>query len=198
MKLDTLKKLYIEQLKDLYSAEKQLIKALPKMADFASNKKLKESFKKHLEETEGQVERLEKIFSDLEVSGNGKTCAAMKGLIKGGEELMEEDGDPAVLDAGLIAAAQRVEHYEMAAYGCIQEFAEILGEESAALCLKQTFAEEAKADEDLAELATSSVNPDASKAGSGEKSKRRSSDKSQFYKQGEPRPTDGSHQNFRV
>ncbi len=169
MELNTLKKLYTEQLKDLYSAEKQLIKALPKMAEFATNEDLKQGFKKHLKETEGQVERLERIFSDMNISGSGKTCAAMKGLVEEGSELMEEDGVPAVLDAGLIAAAQRVEHYEIAAYGCVKAYAELLGEKKAVGLLQKTLDEESKTNQTLTELAESSINLEASRAGSEEK-----------------------------
>jgi ferritin-like metal-binding protein YciE len=165
MKLNTLQKLYTEQLKDIYSAEKQLIKALPKMEEFACSDDLKDGLKKHLIETEEHVERLEKIFFEMNISGNGKTCAAMKGLIEEGRELMEEDGDPAVLDAGLIATAQRVEHYEMAAYGCVKAYAEILGEKNAVALLQKTLDEETKADKKLSDL-SKVVNADALKAGS--------------------------------
>ena len=119
MKLDSLKKLYVEELRDLYSAENQLIKALPKMAKGASSAELKQAFEDHLEQTKEHVERLDEIFSRLDEKPTGKTCKAMKGLIEEGSEMLEEDGEESVIDAGLIGAAQRVEHYEIAAYGTV-------------------------------------------------------------------------------
>src|SRR6266478_6893707 len=122
MKLGSLQELYVEELKDLYSAENQLLKALPKMAKVASSPELRTAFEDHLEQTRGQVERLERIFKKLDASPKGKKCKAMEGLIEEGKEVMEE-AHPPVLDAALIAAAQRVEHYEMAGYGCVRTFA---------------------------------------------------------------------------
>src|SRR5271155_3117304 len=131
MKENSLKELYIDELKDLYSAENQLLKALPKMAKAASAPELRAAFEDHLEETRGQVQRLERIFKKLKASPKGKKCKAMEGLIEEGKEVMGEDGEPAVLDAALIAAAQRVEHYEMAGYGSVRTFARLLGYEEA-------------------------------------------------------------------
>lgn len=160
-KLSSLRDLYIEELRDLYNAETQLTKALPKMAKAATSPELKTAFETHLKETEGQIERLEAIFEELGKSPKGKTCAAMKGLVEEGSELMGEDADPTVMDAGLIAAAQRVEHYEMAGYGTVRTFAKILGETKAAKLLQQTLDEEGKTDKLLSELAESIINVEA-------------------------------------
>jgi len=161
MKLDNLRKLYIEELRDLYSAENQLLKALPKMAKGADSDELKKAFESHLEETEGHVERLETIFEDLDESPKGKTCKAMKGLVEEGSEILEEEGEESVLDAGIIAAGQKVEHYEIASYGTVRTFAELLGEKEAVKLLQQTLDEETAADEKLTELAEDIVNPEA-------------------------------------
>src|SRR5262245_38401462 len=142
MALQSMQDLYIEELKDLYNAETQLVKALPKMAKAASHPKLRSAFEEHLEVTKEQVNRLEKIFEDLEESPKGKKCKAMEGLIKEGSEMVGEDGEDAVRDAGLIAAAQKVEHYEIAGYGCARTFARLLGFEEAATLLQQTLDEE--------------------------------------------------------
>ncbi len=127
MKLNTLRDLYVEQLRDMYDAEKQLTKALPKMAKASTSPKLKEAFETHLRETEGHVKRLEQVFTALDMAPRGKKCKAMQGLIEEGSEMMEENGEPEVIDAGLIAAAQRVEHYEMAGYGTVRTYAQTLG-----------------------------------------------------------------------
>src|SRR5690606_24874826 len=119
--------LYVAQLKDLYSAETQLIEALPKMAEAAAHPELKRAFQDHLQETKRQKERLEQIFRGLDQDPSGETCQAMKGLVKEGQDIIDADGDDAVRDAGLIAAAQRVEHYEIAGYGCVRTYAERLG-----------------------------------------------------------------------
>src|ERR1700730_11895764 len=161
MKLDNLRKLYIEELRDLYSAENQLLKALPKMAKGAASTELKQAFENHLEETEGHVERLEEIFEDLDESPKGKTCQAMKGLVEEGSEILEEDGEESVLDAGIIAAAQKVEHYEIATYGTARTWASLLGEEEAADLLQQALDEEGEANKHLNELAEEIVNPEA-------------------------------------
>jgi ferritin-like metal-binding protein YciE len=161
MKLATLDDLYVNELKDLYNAEHQLLKALPKMAKAASFPELAQAFTDHLEETKGQIERLEKIFSKLDVSPKGKKCKAMEGLLDEGKELMEEDADPTVMDAALIASAQRVEHYEMAGYGCVRTFARLLGYEQAADLLQQTLDEEGAADKKLTELAETVINVEA-------------------------------------
>jgi ferritin-like metal-binding protein YciE len=143
---------FIDELKDLYNAENQLVKALPKMAKASSSPKLRQGFEEHLEQTKGHVERLEEIFQLMKESPKGKKCKAMEGLIKEGSELTEEDFEGAVLDAGLIGAAQRVEHYEMAAYGTAAAFADVLGESEHASLLEQTLAEEKDADGKLTKL----------------------------------------------
>jgi ferritin-like metal-binding protein YciE len=161
MKLDSLKKLYVEELRDLYSAENQLVKALPKMAKGAASAELKQAFEDHLELTKEHVERLDEIFSRLDEKPTGKTCKAMKGLIEEGSEMLQEDGEESVIDAGLIGAAQRVEHYEIAAYGTVRTFANLLGEEEAADLLQQTLDEEGETDKHLSELAEEIVNEEA-------------------------------------
>jgi ferritin-like metal-binding protein YciE len=127
MELSSLRELYINELRDLYSAENMIIKALPKMAKTASSEELKNGFNEHLEQTRTHVERLEQIFKNLEVSPKGKKCKGVEGLIEEGKELMGEDAEPEVLDAGLICAAQKVEHYEMAGYGCVRTYARMPG-----------------------------------------------------------------------
>jgi ferritin-like metal-binding protein YciE len=159
--METLEKLYINELRDLYSAENQLLKALPKMAKGASSAELKEAFENHLAETETHVERLEQIFKDLEENPKGKTCHGMKGLIEEGSEILEEEGEESVLDAGIIVAAQKVEHYEMAGYGSVRTFAQLLGQEEAAQLLQTTLDEESKANELLNQLAETTVNAEA-------------------------------------
>ena len=159
--METLEKLYINELRDLYSAENQLLKALPKMAKGASSAELKEAFENHLAETETHVERLEQIFKDLEENPKGKTCHGMKGLIEEGSEILEEEGEESVLDAGIIVAAQKVEHYEMAGYGSVRAFAQLLGQEEAAQLLQTTLDEESKANELLKQLAETTVNAEA-------------------------------------
>jgi ferritin-like metal-binding protein YciE len=161
MKLDSLRKLYIEELRDLYSAENQLLKALPKMAKAASAPKLQDAFQVHLKETSNQVKRLETIFETLGTRPQGKTCKAMEGLIEEGEELIKEDAEPAIRDAGLIAAAQRVEHYEMAGYGTVRTYARLLNETEAERLLQETLDEEGKTDKKLTQLAETLVNREA-------------------------------------
>jgi len=161
MKLNTLKDLYIMELKDLFQAEKQLLKALPKMAKAASSPDLKAAFLEHLEQTKGQVERLTTIFEGMGMKAAGKTCAAMEGLIEEGKELINEAPEPTVLDAGLIAAAQRVEHYEIAGYGTVRTYANTLGEKEAARLLQQTLDEEGETDKKLTQLAEQTVNAEA-------------------------------------
>ncbi len=158
MKIDSLEKLFVEELRDLYRAENQILKALPKMSKAATSPELKAGFDHHLEQTKGHVQRLEKIFETLGKSPKGKTCKAMEGLVEEGSELMKEDIEPAVLDAGLIAAAQRVEHYEMAGYGTVRTYAKLLKQTEAAKLLQQTLEEEAATDEKLNALAESSIN----------------------------------------
>jgi ferritin-like metal-binding protein YciE len=161
MKLKTLKDLYIEELRDLYSAESQITRALPKMAKAATNPKLKAAFEHHLEQTKGQITRLETIFKTLGEKATGKTCKAMEGLVAEGEELIKEKPDPQVLDAGLISAAQRVEHYEIAGYGSVRTYAETLGETDAARLLQETLDEEGETDKKLTALAESVINVQA-------------------------------------
>jgi ferritin-like metal-binding protein YciE len=160
-KLHTLDDLYMDLLKDLYSAEKQLVKALPKMAKNAQSPDLQKAFQEHLRQTEGQVERIERIFSELEGSPRGKKCVGMEGLIEEGNELLKEDTEPDVLDAGLIAAAQKVEHYEIAGYGTARAWAHRLGYQDAARLLEQTLEEESMANEKLTKIAESHVNMEA-------------------------------------
>ena len=172
MSMDSLKDLYIDELKDLYNAENQLLKALPKMAKKASAPELKRAFQEHVTQTEGHVNRLEKIFKGLGEKPTGKTCKAMKGLIEEGKEIIEEDGDDAVLDAALIGAAQRVEHYEIAGYGVVRTFASLLGEEDAMQSLQRTLNEEGETDKKLTQIAESAINIEASEAEEEEKPKR--------------------------
>jgi ferritin-like metal-binding protein YciE len=161
MKLDTLQKLFLNELRDLYHAEGQLLKALPKMAQGASSEELRNAFETHLKETENHVERLEEVFELLGETPKGKVCQAMKGLIEEGSEILEEDGEDSVLDAGIIVAAQKVEHYEMAAYGSVRTFAELLGHDEVVELLQTTLDEESAANELLNNLAKEIVNPDA-------------------------------------
>jgi ferritin-like metal-binding protein YciE len=160
-KLRTLDDLYTDMLKDLYSAEKQLVKALPKLAKNAQSPDLQKAFQEHLKQTERHVERIERIFSDLGGSPRGEKCVGMEGLVAEGNELLQEDTDPDVLDAGLIAAAQKVEHYEIASYGTVRTWAERLGHNSAAQLLQQTLDEEGDANKKLTEIAESHVNMEA-------------------------------------
>jgi ferritin-like metal-binding protein YciE len=163
MDLESLKDLFVDELKDLYSAENQILKALPKMIKKATSKELKSGFEQHLKETEVHVERLETIFKELEVSPKGKKCKGMEGVIADGKELMEEEAEPDVMDAGLIGAAQHVEHYEMAGYGCVRTYAELLGHNDFARLLQKTLDEERATDEKLTELARN-INVEAEKA----------------------------------
>jgi ferritin-like metal-binding protein YciE len=163
MKLNTLQKLYTDELRDLYNAENQLLKALPKMAKAASSEELKGAFEKHLEQTKGHVKRLEQVFQELDEKPKGKTCHAMKGLIEEGSEILEEDGETSVRDAGMIVAAQKVEHYEIAGYGSVRTFAHLLGQNKAAELLQATLDEESETNELLNRLAESVINPEAVK-----------------------------------
>jgi ferritin-like metal-binding protein YciE len=162
-KMDRLEDLYLHELRDIYNAEKQITKALPKLIKKASSEELKESFQEHLQETEGQINRLDQIFQRLDQSSSGIKCAGMEGLLKEGEELLKEDAAPEVLDAGIIVAAQKVEHYEIAAYGSLCTFAEALGYDEDLELLKQTIEEEKQTDEKLTELAESGVNEGSKK-----------------------------------
>ena len=162
MELATLRELFVHELKDLYSAENMIIKALPKMAKAASSEELRSAFEEHLEQTKVHVERLQQIFENLNESPKGKTCKGIEALIEEGKELMEEDANPEVLDAGLIAAAQKVEHYEMAGYGCVRTYAELLGDQQAAAQLQETLDEEGQTDKKLTDLAET-INVEANK-----------------------------------
>ena len=166
--METLHDLYVDQLKDLYSAENQLVKALPKMAKAATTPTLRSAIEAHLEETKGHVNRLETIFSKMKESPKGKKCKAMAGLVEEGAEVIGEDGEPSVRDAGIIAAAQRVEHYEISAYGSARAFAELLGCQEAVKLLGETLKEEEKADKKLNDIATSTVNEEAMTQGGEE------------------------------
>jgi ferritin-like metal-binding protein YciE len=161
-----LRELYLDELKDLYNAENQLIKALPKLAKASSSDELREGFEQHLEQTKGHVERLEQIFEALDESPKGKKCAGMEGLVKEGSEVMSEDFEGAVMDAALIGAAQRVEHYEIAAYGTVIAFANQLGESEHASLLKETLEEEKETDEKLTSL-SEEINSQATSEGMG-------------------------------
>ncbi len=160
-KMQTLEDLYTDLLKDLYSAEKQLVKALPKMAKNAGAADLQKAFQEHLRQTERQVERIERIFNEMGGSPRGKKCVGMEGLIEEGNEIMKEDAEPQVMDAGLIAAAQKVEHYEIAGYGTARAWAERLGYNKAARLLQETLDEESTANEKLTQIAESHVNMEA-------------------------------------
>ena len=161
MEMESLRELYVEELKDLWSAETQITKALPKMMKAATNPKLKKAFNTHLKQTERQIKRLERIFKELDESPRGKKCVGMEGLIKEGQELIKEKPEPEVLDAGLIAAAQHVEHYEMAGYGCVRTWARQLGEDRQAELLQETLDEEEQTDKLLTDLAESEINIEA-------------------------------------
>jgi ferritin-like metal-binding protein YciE len=161
MKLESLNDLYLEQLKDLYSAETQLLDALPKMAERATSADLKQGFQEHLRQTREHMHRLEQIFSDLGDTPKGHSCEGMKGLIKEGEEMIKMKGEDKVIDAGLIAAAQRVEHYEIAGYGTVRTYAEMLGHSQHATLLERTLQEEEMTDEKLSQLAESHINEEA-------------------------------------
>ena len=159
--LDSLNKLLEEELKDIYSAEKQLLKALPKMAKRASSEELKSALTEHAEVTKRQIGRLEDVFESLGKPAKAKTCKAMQGLVDEASEIMEEEGEDAVLDAGIIAAAQKVEHYEIASYGTVRTWARLTGQNEAAELLQVTLDEEADTDKRLTALAESFVNPQA-------------------------------------
>lgn len=161
MKLETLKDLYVEELKDLYSAENQVLKALPQMVKAAESPKLKAGFEEHLEQTREHVGRLEQIFDGLGESPKGKHCRGMEGVLEEGKEMIKQDSEPEVKDAGLIAAAQHVEHYEIAGYGVCRTYAKLLGDERAATLLQTTLNEEEQTDRKLTQLAESGINVEA-------------------------------------
>jgi ferritin-like metal-binding protein YciE len=164
MKLDSLQSLFVAEIADLQDAEDQLITALPKMAAATNSPELRQAIEDHLEETKTQAERLKRVVKTLDQKVPSKTCAAMKGLIKEGEEIIKESGDPCVKDAALIAAAQRVEHYEIAAYGCARTFGELLGASEAVDLLQQSLNEESATDKKLTSLAESLINQEAASA----------------------------------
>ena len=149
MSVDSVEKLFVEELKDLYSAENQITKALPKMVKAATSKDLKQAFESHLRETEGQIQRLEKICGILGASPRGKSCDGMKGVLEEGSSMLHETAEGDIRDAALISAAQRVEHYEMAAYGTVRSYAELLGKPEIARLLEETLEEEKAADQKL-------------------------------------------------
>jgi ferritin-like metal-binding protein YciE len=161
MPMNNMQDLYLHELKDIHNAEKQILQALPKMAKAASHQELRQAFEEHERVTEEQVRRLETIFDDLGQKPSGKKCKGMEGLIEEGEEVLSEDADPDVRDAALIAAAQRVEHYEIAAYGTARTYARHLGFDKHAELLQQTLDEEGQTDERLTKLAESRINRDA-------------------------------------
>lgn len=159
---NSFKDLFVEQIEDLYDAEHRLTEALPKMAEAASSSQLKQAFQHHLTETQGHVSRLERIFREINVEPKRNTCQAMKGLVAEGEEMIKAKGDPSIKDAALIAAAQRVEHYEISGYGTARSFARRLGLTQAPGLLQQTLEEESAADQKLNQIAEGSVNAQAS------------------------------------
>jgi ferritin-like metal-binding protein YciE len=164
-KLASLEDLFMEELKDIYHAEKQLTKALPKLAKAATSPELKSAFQEHLQQTMGHVERLESIFELMGAKAKGKTCKAMEGLIEEGKEVMEENAEPPVMDAALIAAAQKVEHYEIGTYGTLATFARMLGQSEVASLLKETLNEEKTTDAKLTRIAERNINIKAVRAG---------------------------------
>ena len=164
MQMESLQELLIEEMRDIYSAENQLLKAMPKMAKKASNPQLKKALETHRKETEGQVQRLQKVFEKLGKKPTGKKCSAMEGLIEEGKEMMGEDMEEDTMDAALISIAQKIEHYEIASYGTVRTWAQQLGDEQTARVLQQTLDEEGKTDKLLTELAESSINVEAAQA----------------------------------
>jgi ferritin-like metal-binding protein YciE len=172
MSIETMEDLFIDEIEDLYDAEQRLVKALPKMAEAATSEELRMAFEDHLEQTRGHVQRLEEVFAELGKEPSKKTCDAMKGLIKEGEKVASDVDQSPLRDVGLIGAANRVEHYEMAAYGTVRELAKNLGLSRSAQLLDQTYSEEKAADAKLTRLAETSVNPAAMKSSLRTKSAR--------------------------
>jgi len=196
MAAHTLSDLYVEELRDLYNAERQILKALPKIIKAASHDELKQALESHRQQTEGHVTRLEQIFEDLGKNAKGKTCHGMEGVLAEGAELIEEEPQAQVLDAGIIAAAQRVEHYEIAAYGSVRTWAEQLGHNHHVALLEQTLDEEKEADDKLTELATQSINEEAAdaevereRASNADRTERRSSPARRSTSEKRSRPT---------
>jgi ferritin-like metal-binding protein YciE len=168
MALESMQDLFLNELKDVHNAEKQILKALPRMAKAADAPALQQAFNKHLRETEGHVKRLERIFKSLGQAARGKKCKGMEGLIEEGKEILEEEGAPEVIDAALISAAQRVEHYEIAAYGCLRTYAQLLGYDEADRLLEQTLQEEEATDKALTALGEGGINQAAVAVGAEE------------------------------
>jgi ferritin-like metal-binding protein YciE len=164
MEHNALMELFVDELKDLYDAESRLVKTLPKVAKAATSEKLRSAVEEHWEQTKGHVDRLKEIFDNLGEKPSGKKCAGMMGILKEGEELMDEDYEGEVMDAALISAAQRVEHYEIAAYGCVRTWADLLGENEASSLLDKTLEEEKETDEKLTQLAEE-INVEAKEEG---------------------------------
>jgi ferritin-like metal-binding protein YciE len=162
-KLESLNDLFVEELRDLYNAENQLVKALPKLAEAATSADLRDALHEHLNQTKNQIERLDKVFESLDVPERGKECVGMKGIIEEGREILKERGAATVKDAGIITAAQKTEHYEIAGYGSVCTFAEQLGYAEQAKLLKQNLSEEKKADELLSRIAERHINKEAKK-----------------------------------
>ena len=152
MSEETLKTLYVDELRDLLDAENQLVKALPKMAEASTSAELRSGFEHHLEQTKNHAQRLEQILKGLGETPKGKKCKGMQGIVAEGKEILDEDYEGALMDAGIISAAQRVEHYEIGAYGCVREYAQLLGETEAVSLLEQTLEEEKETDKKLTEL----------------------------------------------
>ncbi len=165
MEMESLRDLFVDQLKDIYSAETQITKALPKLTKAASSTELQNAFRMHLDQTQNQIKRLDEIFNNLGKNPKGKKCKGMEGLIEEGADMMKEDATPEVMDAGLIAAAQRVEHYEISAYGTARAYARMLGDERSASLLNQTLEEESQTDEKLNQLAEGQINIKAQEKG---------------------------------
>jgi ferritin-like metal-binding protein YciE len=159
--MEKLKDLFLDEIKDLYNAEKQITKALPQMAKKASSDELRQAFEEHLKETENQIQRLEKVFKELDMAPKGKKCEGIAGIISEGKEMMKEIDEPSLLDAALISAAQKVEHYEIASYGTVRTYAEMLNMENVANLLQETLDEESQANEKLTKLALNGVNEEA-------------------------------------
>jgi ferritin-like metal-binding protein YciE len=173
LKVNSLKELYVEELKDTYDAEKQIVKALPKIVKASSTPELQKAFKEHLEQTRSHVQRLEQIFNRLGEEPKAKKCDGMRGILEEGEEVITEGSEGLIRDAGLIAGAQRVEHYEIAVYGSLKTWAEQLGDEQAAQLLQETLTEEKAADQKLTQIAESTVNTAAAGAASARTGSRR-------------------------
>jgi ferritin-like metal-binding protein YciE len=174
-KLSSLDDLLVHELQDIYNAESQILKALPKMTKAATYPELKEAFEKHRQQTEGQVRRLEQVFKLLGVPAKGRKCDGMAGLLEEGKKMMDEDAEPAVMDAGLIAAAQKVEHYEIASYGCVCTYAEMLGYDQVHDLLGQNLDEEETTDQKLTALAEGVINQEAESSEEGEEVERETS-----------------------